>query len=95
MEGSNAWKLAALFFVLVFIGMCRASNEEVGVPRITIEELNALPADTEVRILDVRTQASWEGSDRRIKGAIRENPNEVEAWAGKYPKDKMLVVYCS
>jgi len=86
-------KVLALALGMFFVLVCLAGRTEAA-SRITIDELNAMPAD-QVTIIDVRTEGSWEKSDQKIKGAIRENPNEVEVWANKYPKDKTLVLYCS
>jgi rhodanese-related sulfurtransferase len=65
------------------------------VPRMTKEQLKALLDDPDVVILDVRTSRDWKGSEKKIKGAIRENPKGFESWAHKYPKDKRLVLYCA
>lgn len=65
-------------------------------PRITKEELNALLDDPNTVIIDVRQEGDWQQSARKIKGAVHEDPmNEEESWAGKYPKDKNIVLYCS
>ena len=37
----------------------------------------------------------WSGSDKKIQGAVRENPADLASWINKYPKDKTLVFYCS
>ncbi len=65
------------------------------VPRMTKEELKGHLGDPNVIILDVRTERDWKDSDLRIKGAIREDPTNVDAWLGKYPKDKTIVLYCA
>jgi predicted sulfurtransferase len=65
-------------------------------PRITKEELKALLDDPNTIIIDVRQEGDWQQSDRKIKGAVHEDPmNEEESWAGKYPKDKNIVLYCA
>jgi hypothetical protein len=46
-------------------------------------------------IVDVRTGWDWKGSDRKISGAVREEPNEAVAWAARHPKDKLIVLYCA
>lgn len=70
-----------------------AAADEVA--RMTKEQLKALLNDPDVVILDVRTSRDWKGSEKKIKGAIRENPKGFESWAHKYPKDKTLVLYCA
>jgi len=62
---------------------------------MTKEELRALLDDPTVVILDVRASRDWNRSQRKIKGAIRENPRLFESWADKYAKDKTLVLYCA
>ena len=52
---------------------------------------SSLTAD--VIIIDVRTNFAWETSELKIMGAVREDPNNVNSWISKYPKDKTLVFY--
>lgn len=65
------------------------------VPRMTKEDLKAMLGDPNVVILDVRADIDWDESDRKVKGAIREDPELLEDWAHKYSKDKTLVFYCA
>jgi rhodanese-related sulfurtransferase len=47
-------------------------------------------------IIDVRTDWSWKETDKKIKGAVREDSlAEVKTWAPKYPKEKRIVLYCA
>jgi rhodanese-related sulfurtransferase len=62
-------------------------------PRITKEELKSRLGDPDIIILDVLVQDQWETVDQKIKGAVHENPEEVDSWASKYPKDKTYVLY--
>ena len=64
------------------------------VVRITAEDLNAKLGDPDVIVLDVRPAGQWERSDQKIAGAVREDHLDVEGWAGKYPHDKILILYC-
>ena len=65
-------------------------------PRTTKEQLLSMVGNPDVIILDVRESGSWKGSQWKIKGAVREEPTkDVKTWAGKYPQDKTLVLYCS
>jgi hypothetical protein len=68
---------------------------EAGVPLITAAELKAKLGSPDITILDVRRAAHWNASDRKIVGAVREDPEAVESWAGKYAKEKTLVLYCA
>jgi len=63
--------------------------------RMTQEELKGKLGDPEVIIVDVRTEGSWKASASKIRGAVREDPREIENWIKKFPKDKTLVFYCS
>jgi rhodanese-related sulfurtransferase len=83
--------------IMVMIGLpfataCRAAKDA---PRITKEEVKALLGDPGVIILDARTGSSWSKSDKKIKGAVRVDPDDVASWAGSIPRDKKIVVYCS
>ena len=52
-------------------------------------------ADPQVVILDVRAPDDWQGSDKKIKGAVRQDPKEVKTWAASLPKEKKIVLYCA
>ena len=64
-------------------------------PRMTKEELKAILSDPDLIILDVRTSKDWESSERKIAGAVREEPREFRSWANKYSTEKTLVLYCA
>jgi rhodanese-related sulfurtransferase len=66
-----------------------------GVPMMTAEDLKAKLGSPDLTILDVRRAAHWNASDSKIVGAVREDPQDVESWAGKYAKDRTLVLYCA
>jgi rhodanese-related sulfurtransferase len=89
----SSWRLLAMLvgFLAVVVGQITVAD---AAERIAVEKLNSMPAD-QVTILDVRSKGSWERSDEKIKGAIRENPYDVENWANKYSKDSSIVLYCS
>ncbi len=70
-----------------------AGGAEAG--RMTIEELKASLGQPGLVVLDVRSEGDWKGSDQKIKGAVREVPGDVKGWAGKYDRDKTLVLYCA
>lgn len=72
-----------------------ASAASVEVPRISIERTRELLGSPDVIIIDVRTAKTWWRSPTKILNAVREEPGAVEKWAGKYPKDKTLILYCS
>lgn len=63
--------------------------------KISIDTLNNQMIATDVIIIDVRHGSSWQKSDMKIKGAVRENPLKVASWADKYQKDSNIVLYCA
>jgi len=79
--------------IAVWLGV--TSSASVEVPRISVEKTKALLGSPDVIIIDVRTAKTWWRSPTKILGAVREEPGAVEKWAGKYPKDKTLILYCS
>ena len=64
-------------------------------PRITGEEVKTLLGNPNILILDARTGSSWSGSDRKIKGAVRVDPDDVLSWVNRAPREKKIIVYCS
>jgi rhodanese-related sulfurtransferase len=63
--------------------------------RITKEELRQRLDNGKVVVVDVRTGGSWVNSDRKIAGAVREDPEDVNSWAKRYAKGNPLVLYCA
>ena len=85
--------LVLLAAITVWFGV--SSAESIEVPRISIEKTKELLGSPEVIIIDVRTAKTWWRSPSKILNAVREEPGAVEKWAGKYPKDKILILYCT
>jgi len=81
-----------IFFV---VGILATFARSADVPRMKKDELKAMLDNPDLVILDVRAKKDWTDSDSKIKGAIREDPDSVKSWAGKYSKDKTLVLYCA
>ncbi len=79
--------------VAAWLGVASAGSVEV--PRISVEKTEALLGNPDVVIIDVRTAKTWWRSSTKILNAVREEPGAVEKWAGKYPKDKTLILYCT
>lgn len=73
------------------------SGEEAfpSVARMTIEQLAAQRETPGLVIVDVRPEDQWMISDKKIQGAVHENPERVESWAKNYAKDATLVLYCA
>lgn len=84
--------LAILGVLAVLIACINIPGE---VPRISKDELKAKLGAPDVVLLDVRAKNDWEGSDEKIIGAVRMDPQTVDAWAGTLPKEKEIVLYCT
>jgi hypothetical protein len=82
--------MAALLWLVP--GPAVAADDDA--PRITKEELKAKLGDPAVTVVDVRYKANWKKSGQKIVRAVREDPNEISSWVGKYKKDQVLVFYC-
>ena len=90
------WMAIAYAVFLMLAGCSLLAPPDAKTPRITKEELKVLLGNPEVIILDVRVADDWKKSDSKIKGAVREDPEQdYRTWASKYPKDKTLVFYCA
>ncbi len=91
------WSLVVLALVMsvtvVALSAAVATAQEV--PRVTKEELKAMLDSPDLVLIDMRIGKDWTASDLKIKGAVREDPEEAEALTEKYPKDKTLVLYCA
>jgi rhodanese-related sulfurtransferase len=87
--------LIGTLIILSMIGGCTTLAKSTDAPRITKEELKANLDSPNLIIIDVRRGTDWTGSDLKIKGAVREDPEAAESWANKYPKAKTLVFYCA
>ncbi len=87
--------LAAVTFLAAFANAAKHSGKKAfpDIPRITKDQLMEKLADPAVIILDVRPEQQWKSSKMKIVGAIHEDAMAVESWAGKYPKDKTIVLY--
>jgi len=81
--------------LLVGSGCTLLPGREVQVPWMTKEELKARLESPDWIILDVRKKPDWNTSSRKIPGAIHDDYVGVKEWAGKYPRDKTLVLCCA
>ena len=89
------WKRGCWFFgvlmVVLFSSGCGAEEGN----RISKEELKGMLGRPDLRIIDVRQPGDWNSATEKIKGAIREEPDQVPKWMGKYAKDNNFVFHCS
>jgi hypothetical protein len=81
-----------LLTITACAGVSRGNGEDV---RITIQELRQMLGSPDLIVIDVRDPVSWSKTDRKIQGAVREDPKNPSAWKDTYPKDKIIVFYCA
>jgi rhodanese-related sulfurtransferase len=93
MRKTRFWAMVMVASLMLgFSGAC-ASGQEA--PRVDKETLKTWLSDPQVVILDVRAPNDWQGSDKKITGAVRQDPKEVKSWAASLPKEKKIVLYCA
>ena len=91
----NTAALVACIMAVALVGQFAMPCLAQDVRKMSIEEFKDMLGNPEVMILDVRSSADWKLSKVKIKGAVREDPEKVDTWISKYPKDKTLVFYCA
>jgi rhodanese-related sulfurtransferase len=91
----KTFALLGALFLLMATMLSSMDSLATEPPRITKEELKKRLGDPKVVIVDVRAGRDWSKSDRKISGAVREEPGDAGAWATRYPKDKLIVLYCA
>ena len=71
-----------------------AMSSEGAIPRVPKEMLLRHLDNSEVYVLDVRTEEAWRASEFKIKGALREDPGDFHFWVQKYRDNQAYVLYC-
>ena len=85
--------VAAIHAVLLGVSLVGGAEK---VPRMTKEQLKEMLGKPDVVVLDVRATGDWDKAQMKIQGAVREDPSKAtKAWAGKYGKDKTIILYCA
>lgn len=84
--------ILTLFLGLMVIGASETPPDERA-PRITKEELKSKLGSPDLVVVDIRLEEQWRFSNRKIPGAVHENPAVPSTWMEKYPKDKTIVFY--
>jgi hypothetical protein len=86
-----------LAIALVFTAAALAATPSLGqdAKRMSVEQLRSMLGNSGLVIIDVRADGDWKSSTLKIKGAVREDPEKVDTWMSKYPKDKTLLFYCA
>ncbi|OGW33334.1 MAG: hypothetical protein A2X59_11270 [Nitrospirae bacterium GWC2_42_7] len=79
----------------IFLMSAQSVHSFQKIQKITIEELALLLDKPDVNIIDVRLGRDLKKSDQKIKGAVIEDPYEIETWAKKYPKENTIAIYCA
>ena len=85
----------SLLFLLGFILSCSAGDNDL--PSIDVNQLQAkLQADSNLVLLDVRTEGEFNGPQGRLDGAILIPIGELESRISEMEpyKDKEIIVYC-
>ena len=88
-------KRSFLILIPVIVLLVASVAAAADIQWISQEDLKELLDAPHVTIIDVRDGKSWELSNVKIPGAVREDPSYVDGWAHKYAKDARLVFYCS
>lgn len=88
----NKLAILTVFLALLFIGAGEPPIENKA-PQITKEQLKPKLGSKDLIIIDVRLDEQWRFSNRKIPGAVHENPAVPSTWMDKYPKDKTIVFY--
>jgi hypothetical protein len=87
--------LMAIIMVFAVVALFASPALAQDVKRMSIEELKGMLGNPDLVIVDVRRDGDWTKDKNKIKGAVREDPEKVDTWMSKYPKDKTLVFYCA
>ena len=62
---------------------------------ISVQELQKiLKEKRNVSILDVRRKNDYEASPQKIENATWYDPEKIDEWINKIPKDREVTVYC-
>ncbi len=90
-----SWRLLTLVVLALSVGLgCSTTGPSDDIPRMTKEQLKARLGNADLTIVDVRIPKDYDNSAQKIKGAVRENPMDVNFWS-PYPKDREIVLYCA
>jgi len=82
-----------LLLIFFLAGLFTTNLGAADVKRMSAQDLNAVRENPDVIVVDVRANRDWEKSDSKIAGAVRENPEDVNAWMKRYHINQTLVFY--
>jgi hypothetical protein len=89
---NSKFLILTVFLALVMLGAAETPTEEKA-PRMTKEQLKPLLGSSDLVVIDIRLDEQWRFSNRKIPGAVHENPAIPDSWMNKYGKDKTIVFY--
>jgi hypothetical protein len=91
MRKTKFWVMAlAVSLMLAFTWSCGSGEQP---PLLDQETIKSWLSDRTVIILDVRAPKDWHVSAKKIKGAVRRDPDKVQTWAANLPRNKRIVLY--
>jgi hypothetical protein len=62
-------------------------------PKVAKEQIRDLVGKEDFFLLDVRPNEQWRATPVKLPGAVHEDPEDVAAWAYRYPKGAKIVTY--
>lgn len=92
-RSGNSKRLTTASILLVLVLSTIPGCAQTAAKRMTAGELNAIIADRQVIVVDVRDERDWNRSDRKIAGAIRLNPRKLDPDNLPISKNATLVLY--
>jgi len=92
---NKRFSLYTIVIITVLLLATSLTVSAASVERMSTDELKSRLGDADLVVLDVR--GSWDlvKSDNKIAGSERVQPGGAKQWAGNYPKDKTIVLYCA
>ncbi len=85
--------LVLVIFMLLASSLFTVAAPDV--PRMSTEQLNSRLGQADLVVVDVRTDADWNNSDKMIASAVRGNPNDIGPLRPQFAKDQTIVLYCA
>lgn len=93
MQKTRLWvQMMVVGLMVASAWACSAGPEA---PRVDKETVKGWLGSPQVLIVDVRAGNDYTDSKTKIKGAVRQDPKEVQTWAASLPRDKKIVLYCA
>ncbi len=87
--------LCTVIITTAFLLAISLTASAASVPRMSTDELKSRLGDVDLVVLDVRGSWALVKSDNKIAGSERVEPGGAKQWAGNYPKEKTIVLYCA